>query len=273
MSKHTSRAVNRIPANIALLACALGLSGCFWFTSKHEGNQLRNDVDRLDKEVKTDVSQKVVKLQEVLDEATKLLTRNSANLGSELDGLVQENATLTGLVMEAKRIAEGVKQAVDDQRERLGDLEKRLTALEEKATAQPAKTPEALFGEGKALFDSKQWVASRDLFKQVIIRHSESSIAPEAQYYRAESHFRDNEFQAAIGEFQKVFDKYPSSRRADEALFRAGEAAQKLLWCTDARAYFGVLVKRYPKSSLVARSKKNMATLQKNSRNKRLCKS
>ena len=256
---------------IFVIAIALIQSGCFWFTSKHEGQKLRKDVDRLDQEVQSSVSAKVAKLEAVLEEATKLLRRNSANLGSEVNGLVQENAKLTGLVMEAKRTAAAVKSAVTEQNERLGDLEQRLAALEGKVTKTPKKTPEAIFVEGKSLFDAKQWVSARDRFKQIVIRHSTSSIAPEAQYYRAETHFREKDYRSALGEFQKTFDKYPKSRRADEALFRAGESAEKLKWCTDARAYYAVLVKRYPRSSLVKRAKKNMATLKRNARKKRFC--
>ena len=151
----------------------------------------------------------MAELQAVLDKATKLLTRNSANLGTEVDSLSQENAKLTGLVMEAKRTAEGVKKAVDEQNERLGDLEKRIMALENKKTEAPRKTPEAIFTEGKTLFDSKQWVAARDRFKQIVIRHSTANIAPEAQYYRAETHYREADYKARLASFKRYSTNTP----------------------------------------------------------------
>jgi tol-pal system protein YbgF len=260
---------------ITSLACMLllaGSSGCFWVTTKHEGKQIKKDVARLDAELKTSVRKKVVELQEVLDKATKLLTRNSADLGAEVDTLEKENAQMRGLVMEAKRLAESVAKGVQEQRERLDSLEKRLTELEQKVASEPRKTPEQMLAEAKTVFDAGNFSRARDMFKIIAIRHSTSAIAPEAQYYRGESHFRGKDYKGAIGEFQKVFEKYPKSRRADEALFRAGESAKALKWCTDARAYFGVLVQRYPKSSLVKRARKELATLKKLSKNRKRCK-
>lgn len=261
---------------ISFLALLSFSSGCFWFTTKHEGKELRKDLDRVDAQLdsqQASVKGKVAELQTVLDKATKLLTRNSADIGAEVDELERDNTKLRGLVMEAKRLTEAVAAAAKEQRERLDSLETRLTALETKSAAEPAKSASELLAEGRKHFDAKRYDKARALFKTVVVRHSTSSVAPEAQYYRGEARFRQKDFKSAIGEFQKVFDKYPKSRRADEALYRAGESAESLKWCTDARAYFGVLVKRYPRSSLVKRAKKKLTKLKKNSRNKKVCRS
>jgi tol-pal system protein YbgF len=258
---------------LLLATLVAGSSGCFWVTTKHEGKQIKKDVARIDAEVKTSVRKKVAELQEVLDKATKLLTRNSADLGAEVDTLEKENAEMRGLVMEAKRLSESIAKGVQEQRDRLDSLEKRLTELEQKVATEPQKSPEQMFAEARTVFDAGNYERAKAMFKVIAIRHSTDDIAPEAQYYRGESHFRGKDYKGAIGEFQKVFEKYPKSRRADEALFRAGESATALKWCTDARAYFGVLVQRYPKSSLVKRAKKNLSTLKKNAKNKRVCKS
>ena len=54
---------------------------------------------------------------------------------------------------------------------------------------------------------------------------------------------------------------------------RAGEVAESLKWCTDARAYFGLLRQKYPKSSLARKAKAKDRTLKKNARNKKKCQS
>lgn len=261
---------------IVLLPLVVTMSGCFWVTTKHEGETLRKDVKRIDstlsKQEET-VQFKVKELQEVLDKATTLLTRNSADLGAEVDSLERDNAEMRGLVMEAKRAADAVVLAVKEQSERLDALEKRLASIEEQAAVGARKSPEQMFAEAKVLFDAGDFAKSREAFKSIVISHSTSAVAAEAQYYRGETHFREKDFKSAIGEFQKVFDKYPKSRRADEALYRAGESATELQWCTDARAYFGVLVKRYPKSSLVPRAKKKDSDLRKIAKNRKKCKS
>jgi len=256
------------------LLCTLG--GCFWATTKHEGRELRKDVDRLDGEVKkqdTQVATKVAELQKVLDQATKVLQRNSANIGAEVDALERDGAELRGLVMSAKRLSDGIQSEAKAQTERLDALEKRIAALETKTAAPPPKSAKELFQSGKKLFDAKQYAMARSEFRQIVVHHARDPLAAEAQYYRGEASYRERDYKSAIGEFQKVFDKFPRSRRADEALFRAGESATALKWCTDARAYFGLLAQRYPKSSLLKRAKRNSAKLKKSKGNKKVCKS
>jgi len=274
-TNHTNPS-RRLATLVSLVAMAVLGTGCFWVTTKHEGNKLRKDVDRIDSTVskqQTGIKDKVDELQSVLDKATKVLTRSSADIGAEVDELARDNAELRGLVMEAKRLTDAVAAASKEQQERLDSLEKRLGEIESKVATEPAKSPEQMFAEAKAAFDAKDYDRARNMFKDIVVRYSTSNTASEAQYYRGETYFREKNYKSAIGEFQKVFDKYPDSRRADEALFRAGESAMSLQWCTDARAYFGVLVSRYPKSSLMTRAKKHMDTLKKRAKDKKYCKS
>src|SRR5690606_4512818 len=97
--------------------------------------------------------------------------------------------------------------------------------------------------------------------------------ADDAQFQRAESYAKEKKYQESLGEYQRVFEKYPDSALADDAAFRAGEAAEALKWCTDARAYFGLLVKRWPKSNLVKKAKSKDAAIKKNSKSKAKCQS
>ena len=75
----------------------------------------------------------------------------------------------------------------------------------------------------------------------------------------------------AIREFQKVYDKFADSSLADDALFRAGESAENLKNCTEARAYFALIVEKYPKSSLVKKAKDKDAALKAAAKNKAKC--
>src|SRR5689334_1311833 len=64
---------------------ATSASGCFWATTKSEGQALRRDVTSLEQRVsakEVDLTGKVDEVKRVLDEATKLLKRNSADLGA-----------------------------------------------------------------------------------------------------------------------------------------------------------------------------------------------
>lgn len=256
------------------------LSGCFWVTTKHEGKQIKRNVDDIDTRLQKQeqsVGTKVVELEEVLEKATKLLTRNSADLGAEVDGLEREAARLTGLVAQASELTAELKAADIRQRkingDRFDDLERRLAALEEKVNRIPAKTAAALYQEGKTAFDARNYKEAYEAFKMLVVKYGNDKLADDAQYYRGEALYLGKSYQLSLGEYQKVFEKYPKSTWAPRALFRAGEAATKLKWCTDARAYYGLLRQKYPRDRLVKKAKAADAKLRKNARNKSRCQS
>jgi tol-pal system protein YbgF len=247
-----------------LTVLALSTSGCFWFTTKKEGRQLRQDVDKM--------QSSLPKLQRVLDEATKLLTRNSADLGAEVGSIGEEQKKLTGLVMEASRYAEEVRGASARQEQRIADLEKRITELESKAEISNKSAPQ-LWEEGMAALQARQYEQARASFRSLLVKYPGHERADDAQLQRGESYFRERKFQESLGEFQRVFEKYPDSQIADDAAYRAGEAAEELKWCTDARAYYGLLMKKYPRSELARKAKARDAALKKSTDNKKKCQS
>ena len=89
----------------------LVLPACFY--SKYEGDVMRRDVDQLKAQVadmqKSNVDltkmteearQQVATLKGILEEATRLTTRNSADFGLQVQKLQQDLAVLTGRVDE-----------------------------------------------------------------------------------------------------------------------------------------------------------------------------
>ena len=128
---------------IVLLAAA---PGCFWVTTKSEGKALRSDVDQLNTRVSKkegDLDTKVAELQKAIDDAKKLLGRNSADLGTHLDSLDQQQREAVGLITAAQSAAEDVRQGLEKYKaandERIAALEARVAALERGAAKKPAR--------------------------------------------------------------------------------------------------------------------------------------
>jgi TolA-binding protein len=261
-----------LQASALLLALMpLGASGCFWVTTKHEGKELRRSVNTLETQVATQ-QEALPKLQQVLDEATKLLARNSADVGAEVSNLGQDMKTLNGLVQEATRYAEEVRDSSARQDQRIEALELRLAELEKKSMVIE-KTAAQLWDEGSSAMRASRFEDARNAFRSLLVKYPNDGKAPDAQFQRGESYFKEKRYQESLGEFQRVFEKYPKHGMADNAAFRAGEAATLLKWCTDARAYFGLLLKRWPKSELAGKTKTKDAELRKNAKNKARCQS
>jgi tol-pal system protein YbgF len=263
--------------HLIVLAAVVALPGCFWVTTKSEGKRLRRDVGQLDARVATkegEIDGKVVELQTTLDEAAKVLKRNSADLGAEVQRIDDAQRVALGLVTAAQQNAEDVRAAFDKYKqstdERLAALEARLAELEK---GRPSTTASAddLWNAGKAAFEAKRYADAREAFKKLALGYPQHDRADDAQYFRGETHFNEKAWDAAIGEYQKVFDKYPTSSLADDALYRAGEAAEQLKNCTEARAYFGLIAQKYPKSELAKKAAAKDKALKAAAKDKKKC--
>lgn len=262
---------------LLLVALACQSTACFWVTTKHEGKTLRRDVDRIDEVVskqEDSLGGSVQKLKTTLNEASTLLARNSADLGAQFDELENENARLTGLVMEAKRYANQVFTDMQTFEKRIETLEARLAAVEGKAFQPPkVQSPTEIYDLGMQAFRANDYNKARELFRKLVIKYPGHDKADDAQFNRGQAYFVQKDYKSALEEFQAVFDKFPQSSLADDAIFRAAESAQKLKWCTDARAYYGLLRQKYPKSDMAGKAKKQGDYLKKNAKKKKICQS
>jgi TolA-binding protein len=276
------------------LLTALALApGCFWFTTKDEGAALRKRVDDLDsRQGKTEATlgEKVAKLDESLDKATKLLTRSSADIGSQVDQMNQDLATLTGEIEDLKRELAALRSQVQALKEenaqlradldkRLADEEQRIAYLEQKAGIKRGPggqvTEEldatALYARAQKSVEAGKLDDARRDFRDFVRRFPQDGRADDAQLAIAESFGKEKAYDKAMGEYQKVIDQWPDGDMVDDALMGAAAAAEQLKWCLDARAYYGLLVQKYPKSSFAPAAQKKLDYLKKNAKKKDVC--
>src|SRR5678816_3610755 len=79
----------------AVILLPLALGGCFWVTTKAVGKTMNRKVDTLEEQMSKQ-EQALPKLQEVLDQATKLLARNSADIGNQVGGDPEDRGAAVG---------------------------------------------------------------------------------------------------------------------------------------------------------------------------------
>jgi tol-pal system protein YbgF len=258
-----------------VMVLALAAPGCFWATTKSEGEKMRKDIDGLQAKVsekEKTLDGQIGELKRVLDESSKLLKRNSADLGADVDKLRGDIRTAQGLVTAVNNDMTELKAQAAKDAERISALETRLAALESKAPnpANPT-TPEDMWSLGKTAFEAGRWDEARDQFKKIVTQYPTHVKAPEAQYFRAEAIAKKGDSDTAIGEYQKMVDKYPDSALADDALFRAAELAYGMKNCTEARAYLGTLRQKYPKSNLAKQAETKDKEIKGVAKNKAKC--
>lgn len=132
--------------------------------------------------------------------------------------------------------------------------------LPEKTVDQTPVQPldlDALYEEAKQAFDSGALERARDGFQEILKRFPKSERADNAQFWIGEIYYRENWYEKAILEYQKVIDGYPKGNKVASALLKQGLAFEKLGQKANARLILEELVRKFPGSSetLIAQRK------------------
>jgi TolA-binding protein len=259
---------------IALAAVALSAAvGGFACVTTSEGEKMQaeiaalrgrlDEIDKRDKEYK----EQVVKLRAVLDQATKLLTRNSADVGAKAAKAEQDIAALQGRMEELAHATElANRQSADTQNRletRLASLEQTQTKIVDKVAPTLPDDKEQLWAQAGQRLSGGQRDDGRRFYRVFIQRFPQDPRAPQAYMAIGMSFVQEAKYPNAAAEFQKVMNVYGSSPEAPEAMWQLATAFVKLQFCTDARALLNDLLKRYPKSARAADAKAELKTIAK----------
>jgi tol-pal system protein YbgF len=261
----------------ALAAC--GLAGCFFFTSKGDGEALRRDVttlqDRLNSKEKV-LDDQIAALKTATEEATKVLKRNSADLGADVDGLRNDVREGKGSVEQVLAQLDKLQTAIDAYRKttdaRLDQLDQHIAQIES-GKPSPNSSDDDMWRLGQQAFTAAHYTDAIDIFKQLVTTYPSSPHAPPAQYFRGMSYTNMKDWDHAIGAYQQLVDRYPQSDLADDGLYFSALAAQQLHNCTEARAYIGVIIQKYPKSNVLSKASQLDTELKRDQKNKAKCSS
>jgi TolA-binding protein len=222
-----------------------------------------DEIDKRDKEYK----EQVVRLKKVLDEATSLLTRNSADVGAKAAKSEQDIAAMQGRLEEMSHAEEMQARQLADENNR---LETRLAALEQTATKIVDKVAPVMPDDKDQLWTQAgqrlaqgQRDEGRRFYRVFIQRFPADPRAPQAYLAIGMSFVQESKFPNAAAEFQKILDTYPKAPEVPEAMWQLSHAFVELHFCTDARSLLGDLMKRYPKSARAADAKTELKSIAK----------
>ena len=84
--------------------------------------------------------------------------------------------------------------------------------------------------------------------------YGNTDLAPNAQYYIASIHARQQDYEKAVKEYDLVLERYPDNNKTADALFGKGNALVKMGRRTDGAREFQELVKRFPGNALATQA-------------------
>jgi tol-pal system protein YbgF len=103
--------------------------------------------------------------------------------------------------------------------------------------------------------------AARTAFQDLLQKYPTADIAPDAQFYVAETYAKERNTTAADSGYQLVVQRYPTSDRASQALFKHALVLQAANKVQAARAALEDVVKKYPRSDEAVLAKDRLRTL------------
>ncbi|MEJ2482434.1 MAG: tol-pal system protein YbgF [Gemmatimonadota bacterium] len=118
----------------------------------------------------------------------------------------------------------------------------------EPSGAAPAGDPQALYEAALRQFRRGSYGTAREALDEFLADYPNHELAPDAQYFRAESFAEEGSSDAALDEYARVLELYPNSRRAPTALYKSGLLELRRGNVDDARTFFNRVVQGYPDS-------------------------
>ena len=239
-----------VSRGLVLLAAGLLAAGC---ALPPDEDPVLLKLDELDQRVGS--IERVVRNESLLQIAT------------EIDILRDEVRELRG---QSEALQHESESAATRQRDQYLDLDQRLQSLERRTRGGeplPAPVGETRPGAAPApagtlpspgADDRTNYQASLELlrqgrypqaeagFRQFLVDFPDSDLADNAQYWLAETHYVNREFEAALEAFGVVLDEHPNSRKAPDALLKIGFSQYELQRFGDARASLESVVEQYP---------------------------
>jgi len=249
------------------------LAGCY---SPEKGRMLElrvdklssdNDALRADLKVQQEklteslprVDQKVAEVTKALEGLDQAARRSDADIGVQLQKVVEDMATLRG--------------QVDAYSHQLDQLQSQVGALPGVAAAKPVPAPAsdvprpADKKEFFALALSKQKAGelpvARQLYLDFVRKYPRDDLAGEAHFQLAESYFAEDKCPEALPEYGQLVKAFPNSKSMPSALLHSADCFQRLKNVDAALAALDQVIKRYPGTEAAKKAKVRTAELKK----------
>jgi len=232
------------------LGLAIGLCGC---VTSGQGEKMQKDIDSMRERVEamdqrdTEINQQVERLRKVLDQATALLQRNSADVGAKTQKNESDIAALGGQIEEAKHILTQLQRSSQDQSGRLAALEQTQGKIVDRIAPNIPEDKEQLWAEAQRRIGAGQREEGRRMYTAFVQKFGQDPRAPQARLLMGQSYASEGKHSVAVGEYGKVIEAYPKSPEVADATWLMSQSYTEMKLCAEARALLQDLIRKYPK--------------------------
>lgn len=259
---------------VILVAVGGSFLGACWTTAA-DGSLMRSRITELERgqeEQRENLASeienaqtKVRELEDVLDRATKLVTRNSADTGAQVESLQQQLMTVEGQLAELRHEVQRQQTQLSEQQ---ATMERQLKKLAAHVGIDPsideAQVPEdadAHWRLAEDAYRTRSFARSRALHRLFTQRHGQDPRADDAMLRIGTSYLEEDRPATALGELRQVIADHPEGDAADDALLAMARAFYALHACTDARSALEAFPRAHPRSELLGEARTLLQTV------------
>lgn len=222
-------------------------------------DKLEHDADKGRKELASMIerAQKQVRdMEDTLSKATRVLARNSADFGAEMEEVKNELASSRGAGAEIQNELELLKADLEKSNKKIIDVA--LAAGLDLPVDEDSvpKTESEHFDKIKSSFSKERYGESRSLAILYQDRYPKGKDLDEVQLIVGKSYILQKKYSKALGALRRFVDLFPKSKHNAEALYEMGNAFFMLGDCTDANVLADTVISRYASSPFAEKSKK-----------------
>ncbi len=139
------------------------------------------------------------------------------------------------------------------------ESESNASRTKPKAISKKVLSEDEIYTAAIQLIDEKKYEAGRKNLKRFLKRHPQSTRADNAQFWIAETYFREEWYEKALIEYQNVIERYPKGNKVPAAYLKQALAFEKIGDKANARLVLKELIKKFPRvnEAQIARQKLN----------------
>lgn len=252
-----------------VLGTALGSAGCW--TSRAEGDTLKRRVSALETghvqerqklaAQLVDAQDKIQRLEELLDRATRVLAKNSTDMELRVQQLEEQADTTRGSVSEMQNNLESLQKLSEGNQKLLSSMADKGGIEQPLDEAKVPAQKEEHFDAARTAYDAGDFTLARSLDREYLRRYPKDKRADDAQYWVGAGYLQQKKPATALGELRKVIASYPKSDVLDKTLLDMAEAFWQLQACTDAKGALNALLEGHSKSPLRKDAQKKLTKI------------
>ena len=220
-------------ASIGRLFLVLLVAGASACATKKDVDRMREDlasIQRKEEDIEGKLDSLERSLEVSLEEQRSLSQQTRGDIRRQLDDMERDLVEIQELLGQSQLVLQSLRERIE--RRQQGDAAfvsgaARLGTPPDSSAAEGAVTgaggdARSLYAASIEQFRRGAYETARGGFQEFLQMYPADELAPDAQYYLAETFREEEELDRAVREYRRVVELYPNSRTAPTALYKAG---------------------------------------------------